>query len=195
MNPWERIYQSNIWQGAESLSGPGSGAAATQPIVQPIVDLIERYRISSVLDVACGDGYWMPTLPRYVGIDTSALAISSARQRHPERTYIVGDYVDHDLYADMIIMRDVLQHCSISKAVELVEHARLRCTYLLASTFLGGSNTGITDTALLTGRAYTNDLQAPPFSLGEPLELIPDGYAYHEGGGVRDPRKFLGLWR
>jgi SAM-dependent methyltransferase len=194
MNAWERIYRNNLWNGEESLSGPGSGSAATASLVPALLDLVDKYEINSVLDVACGDGFWMPDLPNYVGIDLSDTAIDRARALHPERVYIVGDYLSHDLRADLIIMRDVLQHLSLNTAASLVARASKRCHFLLASTYRGGRNTGISEARLLQGKAYDNDLERYPFRLGQPIEVIPDGYAYHEGGGMRDERKFLGLW-
>ena len=75
MNVWGRIYTENIWHGVESLSGPGSGSAATRHVAPAIVSLVERYGITSVLDVGCGDGFWMPDLPGYIGLDVSPVAI------------------------------------------------------------------------------------------------------------------------
>lgn len=193
-DPWDYIYQHGVWNGVESLSGPGSGNAATRPMVEELETLVRSLGVNTVLDVACGDGYWMPPLPGYTGIDVSRTAIARARANHPDRTYIHGDFLTTDVRADLIIMRDVLQHLSLDVARQMVRRARLRSAYLLASSYRRGKNTGLTYDALLQGKAYDNDLTVRPFNLGEPMAVIPDGYAYHEGGGIRDPRKYLGLW-
>ena len=109
-DPWEYIYEHDVWNGVESLSGPGSGTAATAPMVEELQTVVRSIDIRTVLDVACGDGYWMPDLGvAYVGIDVSAKAIARARQHHPHRTYIHGDFLTTDVRGDLIIMRDVLQ--------------------------------------------------------------------------------------
>jgi SAM-dependent methyltransferase len=193
MSVWGTIYERNVWAGSESLSGPGSGSAATRHVGPAIVSLVERYGITSVLDVGCGDAFWLPELPGYVGLDVSHVALERARLRHPERRYHLGDIRDMDVSADLVILRDVVQHLELAPGVGLVRAARGRGRYLLASTYRGGANVGCSQGALLRGWAYDNDLEAEPFSLGEPIEVIPDGYAY-DGDAVRDPRKVLALW-
>jgi 2-polyprenyl-3-methyl-5-hydroxy-6-metoxy-1,4-benzoquinol methylase len=193
MNPFEQIYQNNIWNGVESLSGPGSGSNATRHMAEELATLVRTLDVNTVLDVACGDGYWMPALPGYTGIDISPTAIERAKRNAPSRNYLVADFLTEDFSADLIIMRDVLQHLPISDAVLMVRRAWKRCDWLLASTYRSGKNTGLNRVKLMQGRSYDNDLQQKPFSLGEPVAWIPDGYVY-EGHGIRDSRKMLGLW-
>jgi len=191
---WDDLYERNTWNGVESLSGPGSGTAATQHVGPAIVALCRRYGIRSVIDAACGDGWWMPDLPGYLGIDRAVAAVTRSRELHPARLYLVGDLRFLDIRADLVILRDVIQHLSLRDGVDLVRAAEDTGGFLLASSYRGGKNTGISEEDVRRARAYDNDLEAPPFSLGPPLEVIPDGYAYH-GDSIRDPRKILGLWR
>lgn len=188
---FDDIYRTNRWNGIESLSGPGSGSAATRDLVSSLVDLVAELGITSVLDIGCGDGFWMPDLPGYRGCDVSVEAITRARARHPERTYTVGiPYT----YADLVIVRDVIQHLSQDDGYRLITHAWMAATpgWLLASTFVDGSNIDIE-----TGGAYRPDLTAIPFSLPKPDRLYFDGHYYHDHdtSEVRDPGKFMGLWR
>lgn len=188
---FDRIYRDNLWNGVESLSGPGSGPIATAHVSGQIVELAAELGVRSVLDVACGDGYWMPDLPGYVGIDVARAAVHAARQRHPDRHYRIGDIRRLRLApADMVIVRDVIQHLSLDDGVEVIEAIRSgRHRWLLASTYIGGDNVDIE-----TGDAYSPDLSAAPFDLGRPESVIFDGYTYHDPDAVRDPRKHLGLW-
>jgi SAM-dependent methyltransferase len=186
---FDDIYRENRWNGIESLSGPGSGDSATREPARALVALVEELSIQSVLDIGCGDGYWMPDLPGYIGCDLSAVAIEQARARHPERTYMVG--IPYK-YADLVIVRDVIQHLPLAEGHALVTHAWMAATpgWLLASTYVGGSNVDIA-----AGDAYSPDLTAPPFYLPVPDRVIFDGYHYHETPELRDERKHLGLWR
>jgi len=190
---FDRIYSENAWNGIESLSGPGSGPIATRHLARVLPPLCSILGVKSVLDVGCGDGYWMPDLPGYTGVDVAWPAIERAIHRHPTRRYRCVDIRRVQLARtfDMVFTRDAMQHLSLAEGVELLEAIRfIGPTWLLASTYFAGDNVDI-----VTGDAYSPDLTVEPFSLGPAEQMIPDGYAYHEGGGIRDPRKFLGLWR
>lgn len=191
MNVFSRIYRANAWNGVESLSGPGSGSAATGPVATALRELVAELGITSVLDAACGDGWWMPDLPGYVGVDVAPEAIRRSRRRHPNRLYRVGDFATMPLPRfDLVIVRDVLQHLSLAHGAAAIDALRRTGSrWLLASTYTGGANVDIAD-----GDCYAPDLEAAPFDLGPPARRIFDGYAYHEGGGVRDERKHLALW-
>lgn len=194
MTVFDDIYRRNAWHGAESRSGPGSGSAATGPVAAAILELVDELEITTVLDVGCGDGYWLPDLPGYVGIDVSAEAIALASARHPGRRYEVGDVRDAPAQSGptwgLILWRDALQHLSLEDGLaSLAGILRTEPRFLLASTFVGGENVDIA-----TGDAYSPDLTAEPFSLPAPDRLIFDGYGYASAGEIRDPRKHLGLW-
>ena len=184
---FDRIYRVNAWRGRESRSGPGSGDAATRRVAPEILGLVGEFDIASVLDVGCGDGYWMPDLPGYVGFDWSTAALRYARTNHPDRTY-VDEWPDRAF--DMVIVRDVVQHLPLDTAMLLIREARLSAKRLLvASTYSPGWNIDIR-----AGDFYSPDLTADPFSLVPPDRRIFDGYHYHETDELRDPAKHLGVW-
>ncbi len=193
MTVFSDIYRRNAWNGVESRSGPGSGAAATRRLASAIAELVDELGCRTVLDAACGDGYWMPNLPGYTGIDVAPEAIDIARRRHPERRYLVGNVALMRLpSADLVIVRDALQHLSLRDGMAaLAAIVDTRPRWLLASTYVGAENEDIA-----TGECYSPNLEAHPFSLGRPMRLIFDGYHYHDHDTdeVRDPRKHLGLW-
>lgn len=185
---FDRIYRDNLWNGVESRSGPGSGDAATAKVRDQVVALVEELGIASVLDFGCGDSYWTPDLPGYVGYDPTAEAIQRARTNHPERRYTTrrpkGPF-------DLVILRDVLQHLPLKIGLEKLTQAKASGRYLLASTYVGSVNLDIE-----AGDAYSPDLTQSPFSMPWPDRLIFDGYHYHhhDTDRVRDPSKHLGLW-
>lgn len=189
---FSEIYRRNLWNGVESRSGPGSGSAATDLLVPELLALVDELGVRSVLDVACGDGFWMPDLPNYLGIDVAPEAIRLATERHPDRAYRIGDVRDLQLEAfDLVIFRDALQHLSFVDGQAALDAIRATgSTWLLASTYVGGENIDIE-----TGDCFSPDLEDEPFSLGPPVRLIIDGFTYHDRGTIRDPRKMLGLWR
>lgn len=189
MNVFDVIYRGNLWNGIESRSGPGSGPAATVRLAGDLRALVAELGITSVLDVGCGDGYWMPELPGYVGFDASTEAIKHARALHPDRVY-TADYPTGRF--DLVILRDVIQHLSFTDGEAILSRAVSSSygRYLLASTYIGTPNVDI-----VSGDCYSPDLTAPPFNMPQPLRLIFDGYTYHDADAIRDPSKHLGLWR
>lgn len=191
MTVFSDIYRENRWNGVESRSGPGSGEAATVHLRKAIAELVENLGVRTVLDVGCGDGYWMPDLPGYTGIDVAPEAIRLARKRHPERRYLVGSVSTIKLpRVDLVITRDAMQHMSFRDGLDaLARIIESGPGWLLASTYVGGLNEDI-----VTGSAYSPDLSAEPFNLGRPVSMIFDGYTYHDADAVRDNRKHLGLW-
>jgi SAM-dependent methyltransferase len=193
---FDRIYRTNAWRGRQSRSGPGSDAAATSQVARDIVELVTDLGVKTVLDVGCGDGYWMPELPGYMGIDVSREAIATSRRLHPDRIYIVcavGDVRVRDLAPfDLVISRDAMQHLPLDEGLKLLDGIlATRSSWLLASTFVDGANIDV-----VAGEAYRPNLAIRPFGLGDPERTIIDGYSYDPGvTNLRDPGKVLGLWR
>jgi SAM-dependent methyltransferase len=181
---FDRIYRVNYWGGTESLSGRGSGTEATKALTVDLLDLIAALDVTSVLDLGCGDGFWMPPLPGYIGVDVSAVALTSARARHPEREYRLDDGTPYPR-RELVIARHVMQHLSLAEGTRLLNRVRESgAQWLLATTYLMGSNRDIAN-----GRVYWPDLRAQPFNLGDPVSLLED-----EGGAVVGLQCRLGLW-
>ena len=181
---FDRIYQVNYWRGTESRSGQGSGTDATKELAVRLVDLVAALGVTSVLDVGCGDGFWMPPLPGYVGVDVSAVALRSARARHPEREYLFDEGSAYPR-CQLVIARHVMQHLSLAEGTRLLSRVRASgAQWLLVTTYLMGSNKDVAN-----GRVFFPDLRAQPFNLGEPVSLLED-----EGGAPAGLLCRLGLW-
>lgn len=188
---FDGIYQRNEWNGTETRSGPGSGDAATRRIRQALIALVAELGITSVIDAACGEGYWQPDLPNYLGIDVSQKAIERAEQHHPDRWYRVQDVRKACPRGDLVLCRDAMQHVSLEDGQKILSAIRASGSrWLLASTYVCSENVDVR-----AGGYYSPNLTEPPFDLGPPLRLIPDGFDYADPDRVRDPRKMLGLWQ
>jgi ubiquinone/menaquinone biosynthesis C-methylase UbiE len=84
-------------------------------------------KAATVLDVGCGNGYYVSRLASsfpektYVGIDTSSALIANARTRPRTgtTTFLAGDYFTYEPAArcDVILMRFVVQHLTDMHAI------------------------------------------------------------------------------
>lgn len=181
---FDEIYRTNAWNGTETRSGPGSNLEATAGLRRALLELVDELQIRSVVDAACGEGNWQPDLPDYVGLDVALEAVLGARARHPDREYHLWDVRKSCPEADLVICRDAMQHLSLADGRAMLESMRHSGSrYLFASTFLGGLNEDI-----VTGGAYSPDLEQPPFSMPPAIRYVADP------SDKRDSRKFMGLW-
>lgn len=187
-------YRGRCWGGPreESASGPGSSLANTEELRRDLPALLRDLGVRSLLDLPCGDFYWMRhtelSIDRYIGADIVPELIEDNRRRHaaPGREFIVADLVEDRLpVADALLCRDCLPHLSLRKAAAALENIRRSgCTYLLTTTFPGAVQA---NKDVLTGGWRKLDLSLPPFNLPEPLRLLED---WSEMAGRR-----LGVWR
>lgn len=185
---FESIYLRNTWNGVETRSGPGSTTGATAIISRILPELVAGVGARSVLDASCGEGYWVPDLPGYVGVDISPSAIEAAKERHPDRDYRVMD-ICHDILpeVDLVFCRDVIQHLSLREGWLAIENLKATgATWLVCSTHEGGTNVDVQ-----AGGYYEPDMTAPPFNFGPPWMVVEDGIW---DSGVQYPRKYLGVW-
>lgn len=188
-------YESGLWGGTESGSGPGSSRDQTALLVEALPKLFRRLNVRKLLDLPCGDFHWMQHVDlgdiEYVGADLlpDLVASNAARFGAEKRRFIQLDLTSDVLPpADLLLCRDCLVHLSfddIGRALDNIEKSSVR--YLLATTF----PTEERNIDVETGDWRPLDLQGPPFSLGEPVLLVNEGCT-EQAGAFSD--KSLGLW-
>lgn len=186
----------NKWGDAESLSGKGSNLESTETLRGLLPPLLRELGANSLLDVPCGDFYWMQHVDlngiRYLGGDIVPDLILANRSRHSREnvSFQVIDLIKGPIpKADVVFVRDCLVHMSNSHvAAALRNICASGSTWLLTTTFPdSGLNTDIS-----TGQWRALDLTKPPFVLPSPHQLIAEGQAHRKG---QAPDKMLGLWR
>lgn len=191
---FSRVYRNNLFEGAISRSGPGSSLDQTKWIRRAIPEIIRDYGIRSLLDAPCGDWQWMRRtkldVERYVGVDIVPELIwkNQAAYARDGVGFRCLDLARDALPAtDLVLSRDCLVHLSYVDAFRvLANFRRSGARYLLATTFTRQTNG---DLGLRFWRPL--NLQLPPFSFGEPLQII-DEHCTEDGGRFAD--KSLGLW-
>ena len=186
---WENEFK--LWKqnkSRESSSGVGSTLSNTQNTKSTLLNVINNYKIKSILDIPCGDMNWMSKIklyPKYTGMDISKSLIEYNKKNYS----FMGDFHVHDIvttslnkYYDLILSRDFLFHLSHENTLNVINNFKnSESTYLLTSTFPESKyNNKINDNGF-----FRINLQLEPFNFPEPIELFPE----IENG------KYLGLWK
>lgn len=160
-----------------------------------MIALLRKLETRTLLDAPCGDFNWIAeaadSVERYVGIDVVPELIEQNRRQYltGRRSFVLAD-ISRDFLpvADVIFCRDCLVHFSHEDVwATLANFRRSGARYLLTTTFVERD----ANTSIRTGAWHPLNLQAAPFHLPSPLELI-DERCTHTGGIYRD--KCLALW-
>jgi hypothetical protein len=191
------VYESNYWGNSQSRSGSGSDLLQTKQIRTQFPDLIRDFGIESILDIPCGDFFWMKEcelgVASYIGADIVPCLIADLNCHYgtPLRRFVVLD-LTKDLLpkVDVVLCRDALVHFSFAHCQSAFANLkRSGSTYLLTTTFTArGKNLDIPT----GGNWRTLNMQLAPFSFPKPLRLINEGCT-ENNNEFND--KSLGLWR
>lgn len=191
------MYRRNSWGSPESVSGEGSDLVQTRVVRQALARLTSELRIKTLLDAACGDFNWLQhvrmDLTEYIGVDIVPPLIEANTRRYGNGTtrFAVLDICTAALPAvDLILCRDCLVHLPLPDAVAVVANfVRSGSRYLLATTYPGLVRKN--KRVLITGNWRPLDLQLPPFSMPEPLQVVNEECT--EESDFKE--KSLGLWK
>lgn len=194
-NIFTEIYKENSWGGKDSVSGPGSDARQTKTVITALQTVLSNYKISSMLDIPCGDFHWMKNVDlnkiNYTGADIVQELIEENKVKYStdglqfQHINLTKDKLPK---VDLIFCRDCLVHLSFTDILLALNNVcDSRSGYFLTTTFT--ERDGNHD--ILTGHWHPINLELPPFALPKPLKIINEGCT--EGGGVYTD-KALGLW-
>ena len=195
------VFTSRAWPSEESVSGAGSDSARTVEIVASLPALLHRLGVRSMLDVPCGDFFWMKRVPLegidYVGGDIVAdLVIQNAASHSKERVrFMHMDLVKDDLPAvDMIFIRDCFIHFSndlVFDALRNIARSSIKYVCITHDTCdwrYQRANTDIERAVDGVSHEFRPMcFQLPPFNLPAPLDHAADGPTW-------DGFKVMAVW-
>lgn len=123
-NIFSEIYDKDLWQGG---SGPGSNPESNEPYISLLESFLTENKINSIVDAGCGDWQFSKFIDwnniNYKGYDVVKSVIDYNQVNYSSET------VSFQLYngdpkllpsADLLIMKDVLQHLSFSQINEFI---------------------------------------------------------------------------
>lgn len=171
---FSRIYQTNHWGDASSASGTGSNLQETQVIRSVLPRWLAELGCQSMLDIPCGDLYWMKLLDLdvdYTGADIVPELIARNVEQYagPRRKFCRLDLTTDALPpVDLIFCRDCLVHLSFSHLrLALANIQRSGAKYLMTTTFVDRQR----NNDIQTGDWRPLNLRLAPFNFPEPLQI------------------------
>ena len=192
---FENIYKFNVWEGEESRSGSGSSLSQTETIIKDLPELFEKYKIYSILDIPCGDFYWMKEVDLskkyYIGADIVDDLIKENRKKYSKLNldFLIMDLIKDKLpKSDLIFTRDCLVHFSNEDIfLALKNIIRSESKYFLTTNF----SSVFENINIATGQFRAINLLKEPFNLPKPIFQIVERCTEGEG---KFKDKGLALW-
>jgi 2-polyprenyl-3-methyl-5-hydroxy-6-metoxy-1,4-benzoquinol methylase len=173
------IYENELWRLKEGQpsSGAGSSELSAQNVIATLPKVISELRISSLVDIGCGDFTWMKQINlscSYTGIDIVPSVVSRNQKEFStaQRNFMCLDAITEDIpAADAVLCREVLFHLSFSDGMSLIRNVRrsARKFFLATTERATGYNSDID-----TGDFRILNLQILPYSFGVPILEIAD---------------------
>ena len=113
-----------------SSSGHGSYEENTVLFRGYLSEVIAKYNVKSILDLACGNYIAVKDIIehnniKYIGADISIKIIDHNKKTYPEQEFICLDAITSDLSqynCDLIIFRHVIQHLNYTDAQKAVDN-------------------------------------------------------------------------
>lgn len=138
---FKEIFDANLWQSKESVSGSGSELASTETLRSELPFVFLKYGIKSMLDIPCGDFNWMKEVNLkgidYIGADIVPDIVEINKTKFPKTKFRILDLTTDILpQVDLIFVRDCLGHLSnanLDKAIKNI--IRSKSKYLLVTSF------------------------------------------------------------
>lgn len=192
------IYKTRYWKegGEGSKSGAGSDMRATDNIRKSLPEFLKKFNIRSMLDIPCGDFYWMSTLNLhnvdYIGADIVPEMIRDNNERYARKNlkFKVMDLVDDSLPdCDLIFSRDCLVHLLDEQVQSVIDNVRQSNAKFFATTMYADIDKN--KLSKESDRWRPLNLTLEPFYLPEPFEILDDSWPENPV----DVCKKIAVWR
>lgn len=171
---FETIYAKNIWGNG---SGGGSHPLNTLEYADYLQKFLRQFHIKSVVDLGCGDWQFSKfidwTAIHYTGIDVVADVINQNKKLYAASNieFLLANPLDEKVLiaaADLLIIKDVLQHLSNANVLKILRYTQ-KYKYCLITNDFDNSNLDCQN-----GDTRPLNIKLPPFSVNA-LEVLSVG--------------------
>ncbi|WP_333875326.1 class I SAM-dependent methyltransferase [Flavobacterium sp.] len=177
-----------------SKSGSGSDLEQTKALIEQLPVLFQKYKIQSLLDLPCGDFFWMQKVDltgiQYTGGDIVADVIkkNNAAFASEHIAFREIDIINDDLpKVDLILCRDLLVHLKNQQIIAALKNIKKSGSkYLLTTSF---KNTTHNQDNGVIGFWRTINLELEPFNWKHPIDEIFENCT--EGNGKYNDKYLL----
>ncbi|MDI9257678.1 class I SAM-dependent methyltransferase [Flavobacterium sedimenticola] len=177
-----------------SKSGSGSDLEQTKALIEQLPVLFQKYKIQSLLDLPCGDFFWMQKVDltgiQYIGGDIVADVIkkNNAAFASEHIAFREIDIINDDLpKVDLILCRDLLVHLKNQQIIAALKNIKKSGSkYLLTTSF---KNTTHNQDNGVIGFWRTINLELEPFNWKYPIDEIFENCT--EGNGKYNDKYLL----
>ena len=197
---FSKVYKENLFHGTVSKSGNGSDLTQTETLRLELPTLFKKLEINSILDLPCGDFYWMSKVVSkehvYTGADVVPALILKLNSEYKgkNRDFLEINIVNESIKKyDAIFCRDLFVHLSNKDIVKSLKNiTNSQSTYLFTTTFTRSINNKDLP-RFKRGVAWRIlNLRKHPWGFPEPLYLINENCT--EGDGLYSD-KSIGVWK
>jgi len=195
-----KIYQQDLFNTRSSndynvsKSGSGSDLEQTKELIEKLPVLFQKYKIQSILDLPCGDFFWMQKVDltgiQYTGGDIVADVVKSNNTKYASDSISFReiDIINDDLRkVDLILCRDLLVHLKNQQIIAALKNIKSSGSkYLLTTSF---KNTTHNQDNGVIGFWRTINLELEPFNWKDPIDEIFENCT--EGNGKYNDKYLL----
>ena len=182
------IFKSYHWRDYHktnnnvSDSGLGSDLNVTQQLIKDLDIFLKSDQIKSILDIACGDFFWMNKLINnnkhlnYLGLEIVESIVENNNKifSNQKVKFKCADVINEELPQnhDFILVRDFLIHIKNSDIINLVHKIKKsNCKYFAINNF---PNIKSNDEIKGYGHHRYVNIEIPPFNLTNVYKVIDD---------------------
>jgi hypothetical protein len=187
------MYRAGAWGASDSRSGSGASLEQTRAVREALPRLVRDLGCRSLLDIPCGDFFWMRTVKLdvdYTGADIVAEMIerNAALYAGARRSFVRLDLTRDELpRVDLVLCRDCLVHLPYAAIFDALANVkRSASAYLLTTTFADRR----ANEDIPAGAWRPINLRLPPFGFPPAIEAIDER---HPAVDYQD--KCLALWK
>ena len=182
------IFKSYHWRdyhkttNNESDSGLGSDLIVTKQLIKDLDIFFKNNQITSILDIACGDFFWMNKLINnnkhlnYLGLEIVENIVKNNNKifSNQKVKFKCTDVINEELPQnyDFILVRDFLIHIKNTDIINLVHKIKKsNCKYFAINNF---PNIKKNDEIKGYGHHRYVNIEIPPFNLTNVFKVIDD---------------------
>ena len=173
---FDRIYEKNLWQSSETVSGKGSELIFAQNLLLHLPVVLKKYNVKTVVDAPCGDYNWILHLDyrfeKYTGIDIVQKQNEKNKKYENERVkFFAGDILTYNIpSSDLIFCRDCFIHLTFKQIFKALENFKKSgAGFIMLTSYDNCRNEDV-----LAGQFRKINLLLPPFNFPAPKDIIQE---------------------